>query len=90
MGGAVQVGDGGVLLRWWTAASGSALPATAGRARETELTCMMTVTFPAYYFWLIISGSLFYSFPACYFWVFLFVFPEKEKVIAPCVLVQHF
>ena len=58
----MQVGDGGVLLRWWTAASGSALPATAGRARETELTCMMTVPFPTYYFWLIvlfISGLLF-------------------------------
>ena len=61
----MQVGDGGVLLRWWTAASGSALPATAGRARETELTCMMTVPFPAYilflahcfiHFRLVISG----------------------------------
>ena len=60
----MQVGDGGVLLRWWTAASGSALPATAGRARETELTCMMDspvpdVLFLAHcfiHFRLVISG----------------------------------
>jgi hypothetical protein len=74
VGGAVQVGDGGVLLRWWTAASGSALPATAGRARETELTCMLTVPFPAYYFWLIvlfISGLLFLGILIC--------FPRKRK-----------
>ena len=70
----MQVGDGGVLLRWWTAASGSALPATAGRARETELTCMMTVPFPAHHFWLIILFISGLSFPSV-----LVCFPIKRK-----------